>query len=127
MIAISTAITCLALNLYHEARGQGVEGMLAVGVVTLNRVAHPDWPDSICEVVYQPYQFSWTQHEPVVDDYDAWRSARYTATDLLVNEYSSPIDYTVLWYHADYVAPDWAKQKNLAGRIGNHLFYKSND
>ena len=51
---------CLALNIYHEARGERVEGQIAVAHVTMNRVNHEKWPSTICEVVYQPKQFSWT-------------------------------------------------------------------
>jgi len=38
---------CLALNIYHEARGEGANGQRAVGHVVLNRVSDPDFPDSI--------------------------------------------------------------------------------
>ena len=51
---------CLALNIYHEARSESMEGQIAVAQVTLNRVAHSEWPSTICEVVSEPKQFSWT-------------------------------------------------------------------
>ena len=51
---------CLAMNIYHEARGERMEGQIAVAQVTLNRAAHEEWPSTICDVVYQPKQFSWT-------------------------------------------------------------------
>ena len=49
----------LALNIYHEARGEGVMGKIAVAVVTLNRVGNDDFPDTIKEVITQHKQFSW--------------------------------------------------------------------
>ena len=44
---------CLAEAMYYEARDQGSLGMLAVGIVIQNRVDHPRYPDTICEVVRQ--------------------------------------------------------------------------
>ena len=51
---------CLAMNIYHEARSESMQGQIAVAQVTLNRVEHDKWPSTICEVVYEPKQFSWT-------------------------------------------------------------------
>lgn len=47
------AVRCMALNLYWEARSEGREGMLAVGWVVLNRVAHPKFPNTVCGVIQQ--------------------------------------------------------------------------
>ena len=58
------AIGCLALAMYWEAKAEGAEGMRAVAAVVLNRVAHPEFPRTVCGVVKQggerpPCQFSW--------------------------------------------------------------------
>lgn len=42
---------CLALNVYHESRGESLPGQIAVAQTTLNRVAHPLYPNTICDVV----------------------------------------------------------------------------
>ena len=65
---LSAAAMCLAINLWYEARGEGINGMFAVAEVTERRVVLPAWPDSHCEVVYQPWQFSWTL-EPAAPPY----------------------------------------------------------
>ena len=44
---------CLALNIYHEGRGESAKGQSAIAAVTMNRVASKHYPDSICEVVWQ--------------------------------------------------------------------------
>jgi N-acetylmuramoyl-L-alanine amidase len=125
---MSAALLCLALNLYHEARGEGVEGMLAVGVVTLNRTAHPNWPDDVCEVVRQPDQFSWTRAgEPPVAEPDAWSLAAVLAEELLAGEADTLLDERALFYHATTVSPDWARTKAFLGRVGDHLFYAPGD
>lgn len=123
MSLLASALTCLALNLYHEARGEGPEGMLAVGVVTLNRTNHADWPDTICEVVYQPHQFSWTSHNPPVRNAAAWAEAQTIARHLIEQPHSGPLDHRALWYHNTSVAPKWAASKEVLGRIGQHVFY----
>jgi spore germination cell wall hydrolase CwlJ-like protein len=55
---------CLALSLYWEARGEGREGMIAVGWTLLKRVQSREFPSTPCGVVRQggerpPCQFSW--------------------------------------------------------------------
>ena len=51
---------CLALNMYHEARGQGTAGLFAVTAVVLNRVNDKRFPNSVCEVIEQgPIRESW--------------------------------------------------------------------
>ena len=52
---------CMVQNVYHEARDQSLLGQAAVAHVTLNRVKSPAYHDSVCDVVWQPMQFSWTQ------------------------------------------------------------------
>lgn len=41
-----------------EAGNQGIEGQRYVMSVVINRVNSPDYPDSIKDVIYQPYQFA---------------------------------------------------------------------
>ena len=60
---------CLANNMYHEARSQGLAGQLAVSLVVLNRVKDKRYPNTICEVVHQgPVRESWkTKGKDVAD------------------------------------------------------------
>jgi spore germination cell wall hydrolase CwlJ-like protein len=50
---VGNNLRCLALNIYHEARGEPVSGQCAVGHVVMNRVSDNHYPDSICGVVKQ--------------------------------------------------------------------------
>ena len=52
----------LAAIVYAEAGTEDFTGQRLVADVVLNRVHSPAWPNSVSEVVYQPYQFS-----PVLD------------------------------------------------------------
>ena len=49
---------CIAVAVYHEARGESLEGQLAVAKVIMNRAASGKYPTSWCGVVKQPWQFS---------------------------------------------------------------------
>ena len=120
--------TALALNMYHEARGEGVDGMAMVGEVTLNRVAHPRFPNTVCEVVYQRNQFSWTHsikdHTPKEEI--AWTQALELSEQILNNEYEMFNTGATHYLNPSLVTrlPKWAKQLELIGRVGNHLFYR---
>lgn len=59
-------LKCLADNVYHEARGESLEGRYAVIFATLERVLHKRFPKTICGVVHQPWQFSWTKDKKIL-------------------------------------------------------------
>jgi len=48
----------LGLTLWAEARGQGLDGLAAVGRVIRHRAEDPRWPSTYKEVCLQPKQFS---------------------------------------------------------------------
>ena len=117
---------CLAMNIYHEARGEGIDGQLAVAHVTLNRVADERWPDNICDVVYQKNQFSWTHtiknQQP--RELKAWWIAKAIAHDVM-NGKSDDNTGGANFYHANYVDPSWNKKSEMirTTKIGTHIFY----
>lgn len=118
-------LTCLAMNIYHEARGEPIDGQIAVAQVTMNRVAHKDWPETVCKVVYQKKQFSWTHlikdHTPYNND--SWETAKTIARSVYEDKEDDLVDGSV-FYHADYVNPYWAKSYTKVGKIGTHIFYR---
>ena len=120
------ALRCLAMNIYFEARGESRRGQLAVAAVTLNRKRSPHYPDSICAVVWQSRQFSWTHqavwHRPRNDR--AWRFAMKLANEVYHNKVKLPV-VRATHFHARYVAPEWSTQMKRVARIGKHLFYDS--
>lgn len=118
-------IRVMALNMYHEARGEGRLGMLAVGWVVMNRMADAAYPDSVAEVVYQGCQFSWVcdGRSDRPRDARAWRGALRLARQLLAAPGTDPT-HGALWYHADYVRrPNLGEPVTRVARIGAHLFY----
>ncbi len=118
---------CIAVAVYHEARGESLEGQLAVAKVIMNRAASGRYPTSWCGVVKQPWQFSFVRngHFPYVDMQSAaWRKA-LGVTRLAVANAIPGLSNDVLWYHADYVAPDWGRRLTRVEKIGAHIFYRS--
>ena len=115
---------CLALNIYHESRGERVEGQIGVAHVTLNRVNHDAWPNTICEVVYQNKQFSWTHtikdHTPKEDK--SWQKAKVIARDVMIGNTADPTEGAT-FYHAGYVNPEWNQYMKVSKIIGQHIFY----
>ncbi len=115
---------CLALNVYHEARGEAFSGKLAVAAVTMNRVKSPQFPGSVCEVVWQPGQFSWTRDGRPDKPYEngAWEQSLAVATMAKQNLLLSKVR-NATYYHAVQVTPRWARRKQPVARIGKHVFY----
>lgn len=124
-------IECLALNIYHEARGEPKVGRLAVGHVVLNRVADGRFPASVCDVVRQGEakrlhrcQFTWwcdgRSDQP--RDAEAWRESMALARTVFWG-FSKDPTLGALWYHATWVKPIWRKALNRGPRIGEHVFY----
>ena len=118
---------CIAVAVYHEARGESVEGQLAVAKVIMNRAASGQYPASWCGVVKQPWQFSFVRNgylPPVDQTSQAWRNA-LGITRLAINNAVQSVPSECLWYHADYVAPSWGRRLTRVEKIGAHIFYRS--
>jgi spore germination cell wall hydrolase CwlJ-like protein len=125
---------CLAENIYFEARGEPLEGQYAVAEVTMNRLASPFFPDSVCEVVHDTRRdvlrrrlvahFSWTELERKAEPAGpAWEQAM-TVAAAVYDEVHTPVVPDALFYHATSVQPYWSKSKRIVARIGNHVFYR---
>lgn len=135
---------CMALNIYYEARGSNLADKAAVSDVVLNRVNDTRYPNTVCEVVKQgrqkpswkdpdrmvmvrnACQFSWyCDGKPdVPKDEDRWFEAQMIAWGIIEYEKYRGITEGATHYHATYVSPKWAKDMQLVGRIGAHIFYR---
>lgn len=127
-------LLCLALNVYHEARGEPTAGQYAVAEVTMNRVASWRYPNTVCGVVYQKNwdwlrkrhvgAFSWTEFDvnprPVGV---AWMRAWEVAEEVYYQRHTPQVQ-DALHYHANYILPSWARKKKPLARIGRHVFYR---
>ena len=118
-------LVCLAMNIYHEGRGESVKGQAAIAAVTMNRVRSRRYPDRVCEVVWQRKQFSWTLLPPryyTIRDGRAWQRAMVVA-ELFLKGARMALVGDAMHYHTVDVQPNWSKNSRLVALIGGHLFY----
>jgi len=128
---IKTAeLTCLARAVYFESRSESEMGQLAVAKVVLNRLKDPNFPKTICGVVYQgserrnscQFSFACDGLPDVVRSAEAWARSKRIAERALADDPAIRMLHAVN-YHADYVNPRWSKTMKRLVRIGHHIFY----
>ncbi|TPW16609.1 MAG: cell wall hydrolase [Halothiobacillaceae bacterium] len=136
--SVKEEINCLALNIYHEARGEPHDGQMAIAYVTMNRVVSGQYPMTVCGVVWQRGQFSWT-HDGRSDqpsDKTAWERAKRLAAFLYTNYFrfmaisKGATDLTggaLHFYAPKKVNPSWTKSMVSTREIGSHIFLKEDD
>lgn len=115
---------CLATNVWHEARGEPMEGEVAVALVTVNRSRRRG--TSVCHEVYRPHQFSWTLSKGerrAVPKGPSWRRAVMVARAVLIGGMG---DFTggATHYHREDILPYWARTLDVVGQWGDHIFYR---
>ena len=114
-------VLCLALNLYHEARGEPLKGILHVAAVTIKRKNSKHYPNTICGVVYQKHQFSWAwdKRSDVPKDMKSFLKMLRIASN--IHKYS--LNKRIKFYHSKHIKPKWAYNMRIKAHIGNHIFY----
>jgi N-acetylmuramoyl-L-alanine amidase len=135
-------VDCLALNVYHEARGEGLKGKLAVAHVTLNRVNHKRYPDNVCSVVYQSKttinhrgeevprrnkcQFSWYCDGRDDTPYDdtLWERSVDLAVKVLLGLTNDPTRGATHYFNPHKANPYWKDSYQHVVDVGNHKFYR---
>ena len=138
-------VTCMAKNIFFEAAIESTAGKLAVAHVTLNRVDSKNFPNTVCEVVYQgPHytsasgkqlpkrnrcQFSWYCDGKGDDPREGsrlWEDSQELAKYILLRQDELPdITDGALHYHASYIdAPNWTVRKKITTKIDTHIFYR---
>jgi hypothetical protein len=122
---------CLAKAVYFEARSESELGQLAVAKVVLNRVKDPNYPKTICGVVYQgsdrrnscQFSFACDGVPDEVKSKGAWDRSKLIAQKAIAGDQTIRVIGAATNYHADYVRPKWAKEMRKLIKIGRHIFY----
>jgi spore germination cell wall hydrolase CwlJ-like protein len=136
-VRVSTEKECLAEGIYFEARNQSTRGQLAVGMVILNRVEDPDYPNTICKVVRQAEkdwkgnivinrcQFSYyCDGKPeTIHEEEPWEKI-FAMTDVLLDDEFYDFTEGSTHYHATTVNPYWSTKFVMLGVIDDHVFYR---
>ena len=144
-VYIDVPAFCMAQNIYHEARGEPRIGKIAVAHVTLNRVSHSSYPNTICDVVYDGpvstwfleernkivpirhgCQFSWwcDGRSDMVGDQEAWQDALNIALLVMARIELDPTNGATHYWNPDKVnkEPNWGYP--VVAYIGDHIFCK---
>jgi spore germination cell wall hydrolase CwlJ-like protein len=129
---VEQELSCMAMNIYREAAAEPFEGKVAVAQVTMNRVNHKDFPDTVCDVVYEKNifmkrvvcQFSWycsnsTRARPV--NSRAYEESYEVAKKVMLEDFKLESLENAIYYHSDTISPNWNYQ--LVTKIGAHIFY----
>lgn len=119
-------IECLATAMYHEARGEGERGLVAVAFVIYNRVTSARFPDKFCSVVRQRSQFSFvTDRNPDnIRNWVIYEKVLALAVNLVENggfqTSKSPVG-NALFFNSFRRITAYSR---LVATIGNHHFFK---
>lgn len=112
---------CLTQNVYYEARGEPKKGKLAVALVTLNRTEDKRFPPTVCGVVFQKKQFSWTKsYNKGGINMAQWALAKEAALEAYMDREVLG-KFRATHFHNTSVNPQWKLRK--VAKIGNHTFY----
>lgn len=136
-LASAEQIKCLATAIYFEGRDQPINGQIAIGLVIGNRVKSDKYPNTICDVVTQgkrtitgkiikhkcQFSFFCDGKSDKPKNEEAWEAS------VLIAEYTlfaTTYDFTdgAMFYHADYVTPNWSASKIRTLKIADHIFYR---
>lgn len=104
-------MTCLALTVYHESRGEPLVGQKMVADVVMNRKRDSRFPSTVCGVVFQRSQFSYLSKRNLSPrDQAAWDRAVEIARDYIRRDTS---EWGYLYFNS------LGRGKT---RVGNHWF-----
>lgn len=122
--SLSPEMRCLAGAIYFEARGETLEGQLAVARVVVERAKSRRFPGSYCGVVFQRSQFSFVRGNRmprIKTGSKAWRRAIAIAQIAHDGSWESPVE-GALFFHATRISPGWRLTR--IDRVDNHVFYR---
>lgn len=130
---------CLTQAIYHEARGESLEGQMAVANVIINRAFSKKYPSTICGVVFQnadkgrykcQFTFACDGRSDMGTERAAWKRSAELAErafyEFQRGDTPGVVPKSTLYYHTTAVAPSWSNSFRRVASIGAHIFYSSN-
>ncbi|MEM9435001.1 MAG: cell wall hydrolase [Pseudomonadota bacterium] len=121
---------CLTEALYFEARGETVQGQIAVAEVILNRADSTRFPDTVCDVINQgtgrkyACQFTYTcDGRPEHMNNAAARERVGKVARIMLDGAPRLLSGGATFYHTTAVNPRWARSFRRTAKHGVHLFY----
>ncbi|AUH34991.1 hydrolase [Paracoccus tegillarcae] len=118
-------LDCMAEALYFEARGEGRKGQAAVAEVILNRVKSSRFPNSVCGVINQRSQFSYTiGGRKTIRSRGTYLRVRQVAETALSGG-TGNLTNGATYFHTPAVRPAWSRRFQRTIQIGRHIFYRT--
>jgi len=130
-------LDCLALNVYHEARGESLIGQAGVAHVTLNRVKDERYSSTICKVVKKREnkkpmndrfrcQFSWfcdgkSDRTPEKDAYKVGYAVSALAILGMVPDVTNGATH---YYNYTLSTPRWGQLYTHTATLGQHRYVR---
>ncbi|OEH92802.1 cell wall hydrolase [Bacillus solimangrovi] len=116
----ASEIDALAKVVYGEARGESMEGQVAVAAVVLNRTKSSEFPDTVNDVIFEPRQFT-----AVADGqyYLTPNEEAYKAVYYAIQGWD-PTEEAIYYFNPDTAESDWLYSREKIKRIGEHVFLK---
>lgn len=123
---------CATQIVYHEARGEHpYMGKALPMIITGNRVLHEEFPDTFCDVLYEPGQYELVDrglHRVAPSEPDAWRKSKEIVDEFMNEEIVDGhigLNGAVFFQHVDI--PNWNPRRLVKeGEIGNHKYFSLN-
>ncbi len=108
----------LARVVRAEAQGEPYDGQVAVAAVVLNRVRHPEFPNTIPGVVYEPRAFTVVANGQVNKPADetALQAAHAALNGL------DPTGGALYFYNPAKTRDQWVRGREILKTIGEHIF-----
>ena len=125
---------CLAEAMYHEARGEGVDGQKAVAEVVLQRTRNRNYGNTVCAVVFEGVQpgrldcqfsFACDGSRTRPREEAIWRRTKLLAEKIMTGQMKlADRTQRAIAYHSVEVRPFWSASMIKTVQIGNHVFYR---
>lgn len=122
-------LNCLATAVIHEAQGEPLLGQVAVAHVILNRQKSGKYPEDICDIIYQPKQFTDIHKTHPNRKSKVWEHALIIAQMTYTGKVPDPTKGSMYFFAPKLLSkpPRWAKEFIFTVQIGDHKFYKENE
>uniref|UniRef100_UPI00398941C6 cell wall hydrolase n=1 Tax=Psychrobacillus psychrotolerans TaxID=126156 RepID=UPI00398941C6 len=108
----------IANAVYGESRGEPYEGQVAVAAVILNRVEHPEFPNTVSEVIFQPLAFT------AVADGQIWLEPNERAKEAVLDALNGwdPTENAIYYFNPKTATSKWIWSRPQIKTIGQHIF-----
>lgn len=114
----SSDIELMARTVHGEARGEEFEGQVAVAAVIINRINSSDFPNTVYEVVYQPWAFT-VVHDGQINLTP--NDSAYRAVEMAINGWD-PTEGALYYFNPDTATSKWIWSRSQIKKIGRHIF-----